>query len=143
VNSLEFLSVSEENKDEVVEFLQEVSLAGDINEEALLNGELVYDKQIIGTISFEEFNDNALIRYFIFRQPINDEVVLELFDRITRKARNKQIKSLIAIVVKREARAVFKRIGFYEIVSDDVYIDEVNLNETKFKNAVVLKYDLT
>ena len=81
--------------------------------------------------------------YFIFRQPINDEVVLELFDRITRKARNKQIKSLIAIVVKREARAVFKRIGFYEIVSDDVYIDEVNLNETKFKNAVVLKYDLT
>jgi N-acetylglutamate synthase-like GNAT family acetyltransferase len=140
---LEFLSVSEENKDEVVEFLQEVSLAGDINEEALLNGELVYDKQIIGTISFEEFNDNALIRYFIFRQPINDEVVLELFDRITRKARNKQIKSLIAIVVKREARAVFKRIGFYEIVSDDVYIDEVNLNETKFKNAVVLKYDLT
>lgn len=143
MNSLEFLSVSEENKDEVVEFLQEVSLAGDINEEALLNGELVYDKQIIGTISFEEFNDNALIRYFIFRQPINDEVVLELFDRITRKARNKQIKSLIAIVVKREARAVFKRIGFYEIVSDDVYIDEVNLNETKFKNAVVLKYDLT
>jgi N-acetylglutamate synthase-like GNAT family acetyltransferase len=140
---LEFLSVSEENKDEVVEFLQEVSLAGDINEEALLNGELVYDKQIIGTISFEEFNDNALIRYFIFRQPINDEVVLELFDRITRKARNKQIKSLIAIIVKREARAVFKRIGFYEIVSDDVYIDEVNLNETKFKNAVVLKYDLT
>ncbi|HHZ17908.1 MAG TPA: hypothetical protein GX390_01325 [Acholeplasmataceae bacterium] len=140
---MEFLSVSEENKDEVVEFLQEVSLAGDINEEALLNGELVYDKQIIGTISFEEFNDNALIRYFIFRQPINDEVVLELFDRITRKARNKQIKSLIAIVVKREARAVFKRIGFYEIVSDDVYIDEVNLNETKFKNAVVLKYDLT
>ena len=83
---MEFLSVSEENKDEVVEFLQEVSLAGDINEEALLNGELVYDKQIIGTISFEEFNDNALIRYFIFRQPINDEVVLELFDRITRKA---------------------------------------------------------
>ena len=143
MNSLEFLSVSEENKDEVVEFLQEVSLAGDINEEALLNGELVYDKQIIGTISFEEFNDNALIRYFIFRQPINDEVVLELFDRITRKARNKQIKSLIAIIVKREARAVFKRIGFYEIVSDDVYIDEVNLNETKFKNAVVLKYDLT
>lgn len=140
---MEFLSVSEENKDEVVEFLQEVSLAGDINEEALLNGELVYDKQIIGTISFEEFNDNALIRYFIFRQPINDEVVLELFDRITRKARNKQIKSLIAIIVKREARAVFKRIGFYEIVSDDVYIDEVNLNETKFKNAVVLKYDLT
>lgn len=140
---MEFLSVSEENKDEVVEFLQEVSLAGDINEEALLNGELVYDKQIIGTISFEEFNDNALIRYFIFRQPINDEVVLELFDRITRKARNKQIKSLIAIVVKREARAVFKRIGFYEIVSDGVYIDEVNLNETKFKNAVVLKYDLT
>ena len=140
---MEFLSVSEENKDEVVEFLQEVSLACDINEEALLNGELVYDKQIIGTISFEEFNDNALIRYFIFRQPINDEVVLELFDRITRKARNKQIKSLIAIVVKREARAVFKRIGFYEIVSDDVYIDEVNLNETKFKNAVVLKYDLT
>lgn len=55
---MEIISVNEENKNDVAEFLKEVSLIGDINEEALMNGEFVYDKQIIGTLSFEEFNDN-------------------------------------------------------------------------------------
>jgi len=139
---LEIISVNEENKNDVAEFLKEVSLIGDINEEALMNGEFVYDKQIIGTLSFEEFNDNALIRYFIFRQSITDDLIMELFKKIVNKAKKKAVKHLIAIVVKKEARIIFKHIGFYEIENNDVYIDEVNLNDTKFKNAVVLKYDI-
>lgn len=139
---MEIISVNEENKNDVAEFLKEVSLIGDINEEALMNGEFVYDKQIIGTLSFEEFNDNALIRYFIFRQLITDDLIMELFKKIVNKAKKKAVKHLIAIVVKKEARIIFKRIGFYEIENNDVYIDEVNLNDTKFKNAVVLKYDI-
>jgi hypothetical protein len=142
VNFLEIISVNEENKNDVAEFLKEVSLIGDINEEALMNGEFVYDKQIIGTLSFEEFNDNALIRYFIFRQSITDDLIMELFKKIVNKAKKKAVKHLIAIVVKKEARIIFKHIGFYEIENNDVYIDEVNLNDTKFKNAVVLKYDI-
>ncbi len=139
---MEIISVNEENKNDVAEFLKEVSLIGDINEEALMNGEFVYDKQIIGTLSFEEFNDNALIRYFIFRQSITDDLIMELFEKIVNKAKKKAVKHLIAIVVKKEARIIFKHIGFYEIENNDVYIDEVNLNDTKYKNAVVLKYDI-
>ena len=142
MNFLEIISVNEENKNDVAEFLKEVSLIGDINEEALMNGEFVYDKQIIGTLSFEEFNDNALIRYFIFRQLITDDLIMELFKKIVNKAKKKAVKHLIAIVVKKEARIIFKHIGFYEIENNDVYIDEVNLNDTKYKNAVVLKYDI-
>lgn len=142
MNFLEIISVNEENKNDVAEFLKEVSLIGDINEEALMNGEFVYDKQIIGTLSFEEFNDNALIRYFIFRQSITDDLIMELFEKIVNKAKKKAVKHLIAIVVKKEARIIFKHIGFYEIENNDVYIDEVNLNDTKYKNAVVLKYDI-
>lgn len=142
MNFLEIISVNEENKNDVAEFLKEVSLIGDINEEALMNGEFVYDKQIIGTLSFEEFNDNALIRYFIFRQSITDDLIMELFEKIVNKAKKKAVKHLIAIVVKKEARIIFKHIGFYEIENNDVYIDEANLNDTKFKNAVVLKYDI-
>ena len=139
---MEIISVNEENKNDVAEFLKEVSLIGDINEEALMNGEFVYDKQIIGTLSFEEFNDNALIRYFIFRQSITDDLIMELFEKIVNKAKKKAVKHLIAIVVKKEARIIFKHIGFYEIENNDVYIDEVNLNDTKYKDAVVLKYDI-
>ena len=87
MNFLEIISVNEENKNDVAEFLKEVSLIGDINEEALMNGEFVYDKQIIGTLSFEEFNDNALIRYFIFRQSIADDLIMELFKKIVNKAK--------------------------------------------------------
>ena len=98
---MEIISVNEENKNDVAEFLKEVSLIGDINEEALMNGEFVYDKQIIGTLSFEEFNDNALIRYFIFRQSITDDLIMELFEKIVNKAKKTAVKHLIAIVVKK------------------------------------------
>ncbi|MCK9536145.1 MAG: hypothetical protein M0R05_00930 [Bacilli bacterium] len=140
---MEIVSVDDNNKSNVIEFLKEISLVSDINEEVVMNGEFVYDNQVVGMLSFEEFNNNGLVRYFIFRQSITDDLVYQLFNRIVDKAKGKGIKSLIAIVVKREAKLIFKRIGFYEISNNDVYIEEINLNDTKFKDAVVLKYDIT
>lgn len=139
---MEIISVDKNNIDDVIDFLKEVSLVSDINEDVLLNGEVVFDGQIIGLLSFEEFCSVGLIRYFIFRKSVTNDLIKKLFNKIVSKAKNKNIDLLITLVVKKEARLIFKSIGFNEISNDDVYIDEININETKFKDAIVLKYDI-
>ncbi|HHZ11814.1 MAG TPA: hypothetical protein GYA05_03760 [Acholeplasmataceae bacterium] len=139
---MEIIAVNENNKEEVVNFLKNISLVHDINEEVVMNGEYVLDGEIVGLLSFEEFNRIGLVRYFIFKKEVKEKVILELFRRVVEKAARKGIRSLLSLVVKKEAASVFKGLGFHEIAKDDVYIDETMLNQTKFKEAFVLKYDI-
>lgn len=139
---MEIIAVNENNKEEVVNFLKNISLVHDINEEVVMNGEYVLDGEIVGLLSFEEFNRIGLVRYFIFKKEVKEKVILELFRRVVEKAARKGIRSLLSLVVKKEAVAVFKGLGFHEIAKGDVYIDETMLNQTKFKEAFVLKYDI-
>jgi len=139
---VDIISVNEENKSDVLEFLKEISLINDVNEEVVMNGEFVLDNEIIGLLSFEEFNTLGLIRYFIFKKAVNENIVMRLFTNIISKARDKNVKSLITLVIKKEAIDVFKSLGFYEIEKEDVYIEETNIMDTKFKDAYVLKYDI-
>lgn len=139
---MEIISVNEENKNKVMDFLREISLINDVNEEVVMNGEFVLDKEIVGLLSFEEFNRFGLIRYFIFKKAVSEELVLELFKKIINKAKEKNVEILITLVVKKEAIDIFKGLGFYEIDKEDVYIEETNILDTKFKDANVLKYDI-
>jgi citrate lyase synthetase len=140
--SMRIVSVNEENKENVLDFLKNFSLLNEINQDVIMNGEFVLDEEIVGLLSFEEFNDLGLIRYFIFRKAVSEEVVLELFRRIIHKAQKKHLHSLITLVVKKEAIDIFKSLGFYELAKEDVYIEETNIESTKFKDAFVLKYDI-
>lgn len=139
---MEIKSVDETNFNEVINFLKEVSIIGNINNEVVFNGEFVFDKEIIGFLSFEEFDKTALIRYFVFQQSVTNDVISELFNRIIQKVKLRKINSLITLIVKREAKGIFKSLGFYVVTNTNVYIDEINLRNTKFKNALVLKYDI-
>ena len=139
---MDIIAVDANNKEEVLNFLKNISLVHDINEEVVMNGEYVLDGEIVGLLSFEEFNHFGLIRYFIFRKEVKEKIIYELFNKIVQKASKKGIKSLLSLVVKKDAVAVFKGLGFYEINKEDVYIEETVLHQTKFKDAFVLKYDI-
>lgn len=139
---MEIISVDQDNKEKVLNFLREISLIHEINEDVIMNGEFVYDEDIIGLLSFEEFNKLGLIRYFIFRKVVGEEIILELFKKIIAKAKTRGINSLVTLVVKKDAIDIFKSLGFYEIDKDDVFIEETTIKNTKFKNAYVLKYDI-
>jgi N-acetylglutamate synthase-like GNAT family acetyltransferase len=139
---MDIVSVNEENKERVINFLKEFSMINDINKEVIMNGEFVLEEQIIGLLSFEEFNQMGLIRYFIFRKAVSEDIALELFNKIITKAQKKNLKSLLTLVVKKEAIDIFKKLGFYEIDKKTVYIEETNIEETKFKDAFVMKYDI-
>ncbi|NLD26039.1 MAG: hypothetical protein GX661_01615 [Acholeplasmataceae bacterium] len=139
---MKIVSVNDENKETVLNFLKDFSLLNEINQDVIMNGEFVLDEEIVGLLSFEEFNNLGLIRYFIFRKAVSEDVVLELFRRIILKAQKKKLNSLITLVVKKEAIDIFKGLGFYELDKEDVYIEETNIEATKFKDAFVLKYDI-
>lgn len=140
---MEIISVNKENKQMVMNFLNELAIINDVNEDVVLNGEFVYEEdKIIGFLSFEEFNKIGLIRYFIFKKVVEPEVVKELFHKLNIKAKEKGIDNLITLVVKEEAVKVFQELGFDFVDKSDVYIEEVKITDTRFKDAIVLKYKI-
>lgn len=139
---MEIISVNEENINDVINFLNELAVINDINYEVVQNGEFVLEDKIIGLLSFEQFNKKGLIRYFIFKKVVPSALILTLFDKIVEKAKIKSIDALITMVVKKEAIEIFKELGFHNIDKEDVYIEEMNIMDSKFKDAVVLKYEI-
>lgn len=139
---MEIINVDNTNLDEITNFLESLEIIKDINKEVVLNGEYVYDGEIIGFLSFEEFNNLGLIRYFVFKKIVDPKIIKDLFNRICDKAVNKKIDSLITLVVKEEAISVFRELGFTIANKSEVYIEEININDTRFKDAIVLKYNL-
>lgn len=138
---MEIKKVNDENINEVVSFLESLLVIKDINVSVVFNGSFVVDEdEIIGFLSFEEFNDIGLIRYFVFKKIVPKKVIEELFQRVCENAKEKSINVLITMVVKDDAIKVFKDLGFEIADKNDVYIDEINIKETKFKDAIILKY---
>lgn len=137
---MEIRSVNDDNLDSVISFLEKLLVIKDINKTVVLNGELVFEDEVIGFLSFEEFNRIGLVRYFVFKKIVPKSVITELFLKVANKAKEKGIDVLITMVVKDEAIHIFKDLGFELVDINDVYIDEVNIKDTKFKDAIVLKY---
>lgn len=139
---MEVISVNEENIKDVINFLNELAVINDVNYEVVMNGEFVFEDKIIGLLSFEQFNKIGLIRYFIFKKVVPSALIFTLFNKIVEKAKRKTIDSLITMVVKNEAIEIFKELGFNNIEKEDVYIEEMNIMDSKFKDAVVLRYNI-
>ena len=127
----------------MIEFLDSLSIIKDINKEVVLNGEYVEDEEeVIGFLSFEEFSKIGLIRYFVFKKIVSEEIIKKLFSNICDKAKEKELNALITMVVKEDAVSVFKELGFEIADKDEVFIEEINIKETRFRDAIILKYPL-
>jgi len=139
---MDIISVDKNNLKQIKDFLLSLSIIKDINDDVVLNGEYVFEEEVIGFLSFEEFNNVGLIRYFVFKKLVEQDVIKLLFEKICAKAR-RNIETLITLVIKDEAISVFKELGFITANKADVYIDEICINETRFRDAIVLRYNLT
>lgn len=140
---MEIISVNNDNYNIVLNFLVSIASIKDIDEEVVKKASIIKNNDdIIGVLSYEKFGYVALIRYFVFKKVVSEEIINDLLDEIIKKAKREDIKILVTLVVKQEIIDVFKNLGFKVIEKQSMFLDEVCLLDTKFKDSIVLKYDI-
>lgn len=89
---------------------------------------------IAGTISYEQYGNYALIRYFVFKKNTNFIDLFSLYQYLENDLKNSNVKETIAIISSNEVEDVFTNLGFKEIDKNKVYFDETLFENTIYKN---------
>lgn len=122
-----------------IEFLASVPSIDKIDEKILNNACIAYDDdKIVGCISFEEFSDKGLIRYFVFKKALSLEYLEELLKTLENSAREKGLKMLVCIAESSQIEELFRSLEFQTITESKVFINEENILNTNFKSALFL-----
>lgn len=97
-------------------------------------------KDIVGTISFEKYNNYAIIRYFVFKRNIDYNDLKILYNDLENELRNLNIIQAIAIINSEEVKDVFELLDFKKIDKEKVFFDETIFTKTSYKdNDVYIK----
>ena len=111
------------------EFLSGVPSIDKIDEKILANAVLAYDSnKIIGCISFVEYDYIGLIRYFVFRKAMPNDLLNSLVDKLEENAIRLKLDKLVCIADSKQIEELFISLGF-ELVEENVYINEELLEE--------------
>ncbi len=95
---------------------------------------------IVGTISFEKYNNYAIIRYFVFKRNIDYNDLKILYNDLENELRNLNIIQAIAIINSEEVKDVFELLDFKKIDKEKVFFDETIFTKTSYKdNDIYIK----
>lgn len=136
-------NINENNKNLVLTFIKRIPTIEVIEEDVLENIVLIRDeKEVLGIISYENYLDKGLIRYFIFQKDVAYEELEKLFKTMKEKAKNDEIKHLITVIEERELVTFFNKLGFKKIDTDKIYLFETSLVDTIYSKAIVMIYEI-
>lgn len=126
----------QENYEHIKSFLLEVPAISEVDDEILKNAIILFlDNQIYGVISYESFFNYALIRYFVFKRGVDEMIVKELFDSIEENIVENDIEYIFSLVNQSEIFDLFTSLKFEEVNKEDVFIEEQNYQQSKFKDT--------
>ena len=129
----------EENFDAMKSFLFDVPAIEQIDEDVLKNASVLYrDNKIYGIISYETFYNYALVRYFVFKRNVDEMVVKELFDSIENSIKEEKIEYIFSLVNNDDIYDLFSRLDFTEADKAEVFVEEVNYENSKFKDTKLM-----
>ncbi|MGM9972352.1 MAG: hypothetical protein ACI35W_08080 [Anaeroplasmataceae bacterium] len=122
---------NEANYELVKGFIENVPSIKNVDYDVLKNASIVVndDGEALGTLSYEKIGDKALIRYFIFKQKISNDVIYDLFDSTMNKAKEDGIKRMYAIAMDDSIYNLFKTLGFSKVDKEYIYIEENIIND--------------
>jgi len=134
------MKASEEDVAKIKLFLNSIEAVKTIDEVVLLNASIILDHEdcIVGVISFEQFSKNGLIRYFIFKKYIQDDVIKELFGSMVETAKEFKLESLFTIIVDHDVSSLFFELGFEEVNKEKFFIEEDNILNTKYRDSKIM-----
>ena len=124
----------------VINFMNRVMTLEAINQDLILNSVLIRKgNEIIGMVSFEQFNEIGIIRYFIYDHQVSPDLIVNMFFELYSKAKNCGVNQLISIATYQYAIQLFELLGFIEIkkpsdlaVAEFLQADNVRVMSIKF-----------
>ena len=135
----EIKRATENDYDMIEAFLLEVPAIDEVEEHILKNASILFlDNSLYGIISYEAFNNYALIRYFVFKRNVDELVIKELFCAVEETVRLNNIEFIFSLVNQVDIYDLFTSLGFKEVNKEDVYIEEVNFEKSKFKDTKLM-----
>lgn len=131
-------------KDKALMFLKSVPSIENVDSGILDNAVIALeDDKVVGCISFEEFDDKALVRYFVFKKVLATNYLEMLLSKLEEKAKSKKMDMLVCIAENLQIEELFKTLGFEQINSNLIFINEEHIKNTNFKNSLFLNKYLT
>ncbi|MDE6945712.1 MAG: hypothetical protein K2P14_00870 [Anaeroplasmataceae bacterium] len=122
-----------------IDFLTSVPSIDKIDEKILNNACIAFDEdKIVGCISFEEFSNKGLIRYFVFKKVLSLDYLEMLLNALEDSAKSKGITMLVCIAECSQIEELFKSLEFKGIEQSKIFINEENIYNTNFKSALFL-----
>ncbi len=127
----------------VMNFLQGVHALGEIEEELFDNAVLILSEEdIVGMITFEMFRKKALIRYFIFDRDVEEEYLIEMYDKFFDNLRKHNMTRVFVIINNDNIKEMFLNLGFKEFPKESFFLTEESIMNTKYKEATVMFYEI-
>ncbi len=124
----------------VKDFLLSVKTIKDIDEEVLKNAIVVEEHgDVLGAVSYEKFGSKALIRYFVFKRNLTNDVVVNLFKMLESTALDDKIKDVYCVVNNGPIEELFNELGFSKDKYKYLFIDESDFDLEGNNNAFIMK----
>lgn len=127
----------------IEKFLTSIETIDTVDESLIKNGvALKKEDEVIGFITYEEYSEYGLIRYFIFQKQVAFEKILEMFDTLCKVAKIRELNGLISIGKNQEVIALFESLGFNIINNKNFLVGGKTVEGTDLEKATILLYDL-
>ena len=122
-----------------IEFLRSVPSIESVDDKILKNACVaVEEDRIVGCISYEEFSDKGLIRYFVFKKVLDMSYLGDLIKKLKEHAVDNNIKEFVCVAESDQIKDLFKNLDFNEINGKQIFIEEENVLDTNFKMSSFL-----
>lgn len=133
-----------EIKYKVQKFLNNLESISSVESNLVENGVAIKDDEnnIYGFITYENYNEYGLIRYFIFQKQIEIDYIYQMFKELCVVAKQRGYQALISIGKNQEVINLFTNLDFKTIDKTNFLIGGKTIIGTDLESASILKYDL-
>ena len=122
-----------------IDFLRSVPSIESVDDKILKNACIALEEdKIVGCISYEEFGNKGLIRYFVFKKVLDMSYLNRLIDKLKENAVNNKIDEFVCVAESDQIKELFRNLEFNEITNKQIFIEEENVLDTNFKMSTFL-----
>ncbi|MGM9969180.1 MAG: hypothetical protein ACI35S_02155 [Anaeroplasma sp.] len=130
--------VNDDNYNQIVSFLSAVPSISELDEQIINNSAIIIeDSKVLGSISFEQYDHQGLIRYFVFKKNMSVDILKKMISVLDERASSKDVDNLICVAENEMVYNIFSELGFDKL-DKKIFINEEKVNNTIYKDSEFL-----